>query len=64
VNDKRVDDNGERCRFRSSILTPWARKSPKVTGVLPLLYLHGMFTGDFAPALAGFFGSSAGLRRR
>jgi len=61
VNDKRVDDNGERRRFRSSILTPWARKSPKVTEVLPLLYLHGMSSGDFAPALATFFGSAAGL---
>ena len=61
VNDKRVDDDGQRCRFRSSILTPWARKSPKVTEVLPLMYLHGMSSGDFAPALAGFFGSAAGL---
>jgi putative transposase len=61
VNDKRVDDDGERCRFRSSILTPWARKSPKVAEVLPLMYLHGMSSGDFAPALAGFFGSAAGL---
>jgi putative transposase len=32
-----------------------------VAGVLPLLYLHGLSTGDFVPALAGFFGSSAGL---
>jgi putative transposase len=61
VNDKRVDEAGDRCRFRSSILTPWARKSPKVTEVLPLMYLHGMSSGDFAPALAGFFGSAAGL---
>lgn len=61
VNDKRVDDDGERCRFRSSILPPWARKSPKVAEVLPLMYLHGMSTGDFAPALAGFFVSAAGL---
>jgi putative transposase len=61
VNDKRVDDAGERHRFRSSILMPWARKSPKVTEVLPLMYLHGMSTGDFAPALADFFGSTAGL---
>ena len=37
------------------------RKSPKVTEVLPLMYLHGMSAGDFAPALAGFFGSAAGL---
>jgi len=61
VNDKRVDDVGERLRFRSSILTPWARKSPKVSEVLPLLYLHGMSSGDFAPALSEFFGSAAGL---
>src|SRR3954465_6712543 len=61
VNDRRVDDAGERCRFRSSILTPWARRSPKVSEVLPLMYLHGMSSGDFAPALAGFFGSAAGL---
>lgn len=62
VNDRRVDpDSGERSRFRSSILTPWARKSPKVSEVLPLMYLHGMSTGDFAPALTEFFGSDAGL---
>jgi transposase-like protein len=62
VNDRRVDaESGERCRFRSSILPPWARKSPKVAEVLPLMYLHGMSTGDFAPALGEFFGSAAGL---
>jgi putative transposase len=62
VNDKRVDEvSGERCRFRSSIIPPWARKSPKVAEVLPLMYLHGMSSGDFAPALSEFFGSSAGL---
>ena len=61
VDDRRVDDAGERHRFRSSILPPWARKSPKVAEVLPLMYLHGMSTGDFAPALEGFFGSAAGL---
>ena len=62
VDDRRVDEaTGERRRFRSSILPPWARKSPKVAEVLPLMYLHGMSSGDFAPALAGFFGSAAGL---
>jgi len=62
VNDRRVDEEtGERCRFRSSILPPWARKSPKVAEVLPLLYLHGMSSGDFVPALEEFFGSAAGL---
>ncbi len=62
VNDRRVDpDTGERHRFKSSIVPPWCRKSPKVAEVLPLLYLHGLSTGDFAPALGEFFGSSAGL---
>jgi transposase-like protein len=62
VNDRRVDEvTGERCRFRSWILPPWARKSPKVAEVLPLMYLHGMSSGDFVPALEEFFGSSAGL---
>jgi putative transposase len=37
------------------------RRSPKVTEVLPILYLRGLSSGDFAPALAGFFGSDAGL---
>jgi transposase-like protein len=62
VNDRRVDpDTEERLRFKSSIVPPWARKSPKVAEVLPLLYLHGLSSGDFVPALEGFFGSSAGL---
>jgi transposase-like protein len=62
VNDRRVDaDTGEKARFRSSIVPPWCRKSPKVAEVLPLLYLHGLSTGDFTPALTEFFGSSAGL---
>jgi putative transposase len=62
VDDRRRDpDTGERQRFRSSVIAPWCRKSPKVSEVLPLLYLHGMSTGDFAPALTDFFGSAAGL---
>ncbi len=62
VDDGRVDPvTGERLGFKSSIVPPWCRKSPKVTEVLPLLYLHGMSSGDFVPALEGFFGSAAGL---
>jgi putative transposase len=37
------------------------RKSPKVAEVLPLLYLHGLSTGDFVSALESFLGSAAGL---
>jgi transposase-like protein len=62
VNDRRVDpDTGQRARFASAILPPWCRKTPKLTEVLPLLYLHGLSSGDFVPALGQFLGSSAGL---
>ena len=62
VNDKRVDEaTGERKRFSSAILPPWCRKSPKIAQVLPLLYLHGLSSGDFVPAMERFLGSSAGL---
>ena len=62
VNDRRVDpDSGERQRFSSAILPAWARKSPQISEVLPLLYLHGLSTSDFGPALEQFLGSGAGL---
>jgi transposase-like protein len=62
VNDRRTDpDTGQRCRFSSAILPPWCRKTPKITEVLPLLYLHGLSSGDFVPALGQFLGSTAGL---
>ncbi|MGH3431342.1 MAG: IS256 family transposase [Thermocrispum sp.] len=61
VNDRRVDESGERMRFSSAILPAWCRKSPKIAEVLPLLYLHGLSSGDFVPALGEFLGSTAGL---
>ena len=60
INDKRVDpDTGERQRFSSRILPAYARRSPKVTEVLPVLYLHGLSTGDFEPALRDLLGEDA-----
>src|SRR5665647_1367883 len=62
VNDKRTDEaTGERMRFASAILPAWCRKSPQVAEVGPLLYLHGLSSGDFGPALEQFLGSAAGL---
>jgi len=62
VDDRRVDEaTGGRRRFRSAIAPPWCRRSPKVAEVLPLLYLHGLSSQDFGPALEEFFGSKAGL---
>jgi transposase-like protein len=58
VNDKRVVD-GARQRFTSKILPPYLRKSPKVSAVLPLLYLHGLSTGDFRQALPVLLGDDA-----
>jgi putative transposase len=60
VNDKRIDEEtGERKRFSSRILPAYARRSPKVTEVLPVLYLHGLSTGDFGPALRDLLGEDA-----
>jgi putative transposase len=60
VNDKRVeDDSGERKRFSSRILPAYARRSPKVNDVLPVLYLRGLSTGDFRPALEQLLGEDA-----
>ena len=62
VDDRRVDPvTGERLGFRSVILPPWCRKSPKVAEVLPLRYLHGLSTGDLVPALEVFFGRLRGV---
>ena len=61
INDRRTDEEGNRKRFSSVILPPYMRRSPKVTEVLPLLYLHGLSGGDFVPALEEIFGTEAGL---
>lgn len=58
VNDKR-EVEGERRRFRSRILPPYLRRSPKVSEVLPVLYLHGLSTGDFREALGSLLGEAA-----
>jgi len=60
VNDRRVDEEtGERRRFSSAILPRYARRSPRVTDVLPVLYLRGLSSGDFAPALRELLGEDA-----
>lgn len=61
VTAPRVHDRRDGYQFTSAILPPYLRRSPKVTEVLPILYLRGLSTNDFAPALEGFFGSAAGL---
>jgi transposase-like protein len=60
VNDRRTEpETGERMRFSSRILPRYARRSPKVSDVLPVLYLRGLSTGDFGPALRELLGEDA-----
>jgi putative transposase len=58
VNDRRVVD-GVRQKFTSAILPPYVRRSPRVESVLPLLYLHGLSSGDFREALPALLGPEA-----
>ena len=65
VNDRRTDpQTGERRRFSSAILPPWCRKTPKITEVLPLLYLHGLSSGDFVPRWGSSSAARPGCPRR
>jgi putative transposase len=58
VNDRRIVE-GQRQRFTSAILPPYLRRSPRLAGVLPLLYLHGLSSGDFREALPTLLGPEA-----
>ncbi len=58
INDKRHID-GKRQKFTSKLLPPYMRKSPKIAEVLPILYLRGLSTNDFRPALSDLLGDKA-----
>ena len=65
VDDRRESQAGTRHRFRSQILPPYMRRSPKVAEVLPILYLRGLSTGDFKEGLTALLGEeAAGLSHR
>lgn len=63
IKAPRVNDRRDGEKFSSFILPPYARKSPKVESLLPILYLKGLSTSDFRSALEDFLGaeSTAGL---
>ena len=50
---------GERIRFTSAILPKWARRTPSLDALLPVLYLRGVSTGDFQEAMAALLGKDA-----
>ena len=59
VDDRRVDDTGQRFRFTSRILPPYLRRTKSVDELIPWLYLKGISTGDFSEALGALLGPDA-----
>jgi len=65
VQRPKVRDRGHegidvsKIRFTSSILPKWARRSPSLDALLPVLYLRGISTGDFQEALGALLGADA-----
>jgi putative transposase len=56
----RLGKAGDGIRFSSAIVPPYARRSKSLEVLIPLLYLKGISTGDFAEALSALLGSNAG----
>jgi transposase-like protein len=61
VNDKRVDEDGNRFHFTSRILPPYLRKTKAIEELVPWLYLKGISTSDFPEALACLGHDGSGL---
>ena len=59
VRDRGATSGEERLRFSSTILPKWARRSPSLDALLPVLYLRGVSTGDFREALSALLGPDA-----
>lgn len=59
VNDKRIDEQGQRMRFESKILPPYLKRTESLEELVPWLYLRGISTGDFPQALEGLLGKGA-----
>jgi putative transposase len=61
VNDKRVDEHGNRFHFTSRILPPYLRKTRAIEELVPWLYLKGISTSDFPEALGCLGHDGSGL---
>jgi transposase-like protein len=59
VDDRRVDEHGQRTRFTSKILPPYLRRTKSIEELIPWLYLKGISTGDFSEALMALLGPEA-----
>ena len=59
IRAPRVRDKRPGQHFWSTILPPYLRRAPQLESALPILYLRGLSTGDFRPALAALLGEEA-----
>ncbi len=53
------DRTGNGIKFTSKLVPPYLKRTESVEDFLPLLYLHGISTGDFKEVLAALFGYKA-----
>jgi putative transposase len=59
LRDRGGGEGGERIRFTSAILPRWARRTPSLDVLLPVLSLRGVSMGDFQEALGALLGKTA-----
>ena len=60
IKQPRINDKREDCKFTSSILPPYLRKSPSIDSLIPALYLKGISTNDYPEALEALLGKDCG----
>ena len=59
IDDRRLDEQGQRIRFTSQVLPPYLRRTKSLEELLPWLYLKGISTGDYQEALQALLGPEA-----
>nr|VFK24838.1 MAG: Transposase (or an inactivated derivative) [Candidatus Kentron sp. LPFa] len=59
IQQPRIRDIRKNSKFTSSILPPYARRTPSIEAVIPALYLKGISTNDFPEALKAILGDNA-----
>src|SRR3712207_1541556 len=59
LRDRGAGPEGERIGFSSALLPRWARRTPSLDALLPVLYRRGVSMGDFQQALGALLGKEA-----
>ena len=58
IKKPRVHDRSGQTQFTSAILPKYMRRIPSIDNLIPVLYLKGISTGDFKPALRAILGDN------